>query len=71
MVQIISSIFFLRLSASIPGFQSSMRPVIAVDATHLKSNYGRVLFVVIVCKDENNQKYPLAFGIGDEENNAS
>ena len=70
MVQIISSIFFLSLGASIRRFQSSMRPVIAVDVTHLKSKYGRVLFVV-VCKDENNQKYPLAFCIGDGENNAS
>ncbi|XP_020415464.1 uncharacterized protein LOC109947988 [Prunus persica] len=51
-------------------FRSSMRPVIAVDATHLKSKYKGVMFVANVF-DGNQNIYPLALGIGDLETDAS
>ncbi|XP_020412431.1 uncharacterized protein LOC109947187 [Prunus persica] len=52
------------------GFRSSMRPVIALDATHLKSKYKGVMFVANAF-DGNRNIYPLAFGIGDLETDAS
>ncbi|CAL9018428.1 unnamed protein product, partial [Prunus brigantina] len=62
--------FFMAVGACIRGFQSSMRPVIAVDATHLKCKYKGVLFVANAF-DGNRNIYPLAFGIGDLEKDAS
>ncbi|XP_075080534.1 uncharacterized protein LOC107766830 [Nicotiana tabacum] len=44
------------------------RPVIAVDATFLKSKYHGVLFVA-VSKDANNQIFPLCFSVVESENN--
>ncbi|RVW50000.1 hypothetical protein CK203_082263 [Vitis vinifera] len=41
-----------------------------VDGTFLKAKYLGTLFIA-ACKDGNNQIYPLAFGIGDSENDAS
>ncbi|KAK2657396.1 hypothetical protein Ddye_010448 [Dipteronia dyeriana] len=57
---------FLSFRQSLQGFQSVIRPVIAIDATHLKSDYGVVMFVA-TCKDGMNMVYPLAFGFGDGE----
>ncbi|XP_038717254.1 uncharacterized protein LOC120010540 [Tripterygium wilfordii] len=62
--------FFMAIGASLRGFQSSMRLVIVVDGTHLKGKYLGTLFVATAL-DENEQIYPVAFGIGDYENNAS
>nr|XP_028949183.1 uncharacterized protein LOC103401792 [Malus domestica] len=62
--------FFMAMGASIRGFRGSMRPVVAVDGTFLKGKYLGTLFVV-VCHDGQNQIYPLAFGVGDLENDAS
>ena len=61
---------FMAFDACISRFRSSIRPVIAVDGTLLKSKYLGILFVA-ASKDGNNQIYPLAFGIGDSENDAS
>lgn len=58
---------FMSCAASIRGW-CACRPVIAIDGTPLEA-YG-ALFVAI-CKDGNNQKFPLAFGIGDSENDVS
>ncbi|XP_070020442.1 protein FAR1-RELATED SEQUENCE 5-like [Nicotiana sylvestris] len=58
---------FFAPVASIAGW-SYCRPVIAVDATFLKSKYRGVLFVA-VSKDANNQIFPLCFGVADLENN--
>ncbi|RVW28678.1 hypothetical protein CK203_081360 [Vitis vinifera] len=44
--------------------------LVAVDGTFLKAKYLGTLFIA-ACKDGNNQIYPLAFGIGDSENDAS
>ena len=47
-----------------------MRPVIAVDGTHLKGRFGGTMFVA-TAQDGNEQVYPIAFGYGDSENNLS
>ncbi|XP_059593682.1 uncharacterized protein LOC132254010 [Vitis vinifera] len=60
----------MSIDASLVGFHTSIRPVIAVDGTFLKAKYLGTLFTT-TCKDGNNQIYPLAFGIGDSENDAS
>ena len=62
--------FFMAIGASVRGFQQCIRPVICVDGAFLKGKYLGTLFVA-VCKDGNNQIYPLAFGVGDSENDAS
>ncbi|KAK2642678.1 hypothetical protein Ddye_024441 [Dipteronia dyeriana] len=45
----------------IRGFQRCMRPVIAVDGTHLKGRFGGIMFVT-TAQDENEQVYPIDFG---------
>lgn len=62
--------FFMALGACVSGFRTSIRPVTTVDGTFLKAKYLGTLFVAS-CKDGNNQVYPLCFGIGDSENDAS
>ncbi|RVW49007.1 hypothetical protein CK203_080949 [Vitis vinifera] len=62
--------FFMLIGASLAGFHTSIRHVVAVDGTFLKAKYLGTLFIT-ACKDGNNQIYPLAFGIGDLENDAS
>ena len=61
---------FMAFGACISGFRTSIRLIIPVDGTFLKLKYLRTLFVA-ASKDGNNQIYPLAFGIGDSENDAS
>ncbi|KAL5547634.1 hypothetical protein UlMin_002865 [Ulmus minor] len=46
------------------------RPLIVVDGTFLKGKYKGTLFVACA-KDGNNGIFPLAFGVGDWENNLS
>ena len=60
----------MALGACISGFRTSIRHVITINGTFLKAKYLGTLFVG-VCKDNNNQIYPLCFGIGDLENDAS
>ncbi|KAK0578664.1 hypothetical protein LWI29_014015 [Acer saccharum] len=62
--------FFILLGFSIRGFRRCMRPVIAVDGTHLKGRFGGTMFVA-TAQDGNEQVYPIAFGYGDSENNLS
>ncbi|CAL8087108.1 unnamed protein product [Prunus armeniaca] len=52
------------------GSHSSIRPVIVLDATHLKSKYKGVMFVANAL-DGNRNIYPVSFGIGDLETDAS
>lgn len=59
--------FFMSFGPSIRGFQQYLRPIIAVDGTHLKGRYKGTMFVACA-KDGNDQAYPLAFGYGDTEN---
>ncbi|KAK2663219.1 hypothetical protein Ddye_001793 [Dipteronia dyeriana] len=51
----------MSLGASIVGFIEVIRPVIAIDATHLKARNKGVLLVT-VCKDGNEMIYLLTFG---------
>ncbi|KAL5573307.1 hypothetical protein UlMin_022904 [Ulmus minor] len=60
---------FIAFDASIKGFQYC-RPVVSIDATHMKGKYRGVLFMA-VCHDANQQIFPLAFGIGDSENDVA
>ena len=60
----------MSIGASLVGFHTSIRLMIAIDETFLKVKYLGTLFIT-TCKDDNNQIYPLAFGIGDSENDAS
>ncbi|KAH9696708.1 SWIM-type domain-containing protein [Citrus sinensis] len=60
--------YFVALGSSIKGFMQYIRPVIAVDGTHMKGLYRGSMFVA-TCLDGNNQLYPLAIGIMDSENN--
>ena len=57
---------FMALGACIEGFNSVIRQVIAIDATHLKAKTRGVLLVA-VCKDGNEMIYPLAFGFAHSE----
>ena len=57
------------LGQSITEF-NKLRPVIAVDETHLKRKYKGTLFVR-ACLDGNEQIHPLTFGVGDTENEQS
>ena len=59
--------FFMAIGASIRGFKSHIRPVLAVDGTTLKGKYKGTLYIAAGL-DGNEQIYPLAFGIGDGEN---
>ncbi|KAL5810448.1 hypothetical protein ACOSQ3_027157 [Xanthoceras sorbifolium] len=57
---------FLALGPCIHGFRSVIRPVIAIDATHLKGAFFGVIYVA-TSKDGDEMCYPLAFGFGDGE----
>ncbi|KAK4855397.1 hypothetical protein QYF36_006904 [Acer negundo] len=55
---------FIAHAASLHGFHTVIRPVIAIDDTYFKGKFSGILFVVI-CLDANNQVFPLAYGFGD------
>ncbi|KAK2648481.1 hypothetical protein Ddye_015970 [Dipteronia dyeriana] len=55
---------------NLQGFRKCMRPVIAVDGTHLKGRFGGTMFVA-TAQDKNEHVYPIVFGFGDLENNLS
>ncbi|XP_016558065.2 uncharacterized protein LOC107857744 [Capsicum annuum] len=61
--------YFMAFGASIRGY-AHMRKVIAIDGTHLSSKYKGVLLSA-VAQDTQNHIYPLAYCVGDKENNAS
>ncbi|XP_013694923.1 uncharacterized protein LOC106398981 [Brassica napus] len=56
---------FWALGASIEGFRV-IRKVLVMDATHLKTVYGGVLFIA-TAQDPNHHHYPIAFGVADGE----
>ncbi|KAK2661636.1 hypothetical protein Ddye_000210 [Dipteronia dyeriana] len=57
---------FMALGSYIEGFNTVIRQVITVDATHLKSKTGGVLLVA-VCKNGNDMIYPWVFGFTNSE----
>ncbi|KAL5560535.1 hypothetical protein UlMin_036746 [Ulmus minor] len=60
---------FFALTASNEG-NKFCRPVVCVDGAHLKGKYKGMMFTV-VCKDDNDSIFPLAWGVGDVENDSS
>ncbi|KAK2662272.1 hypothetical protein Ddye_000846 [Dipteronia dyeriana] len=61
---------FIAHAVSLHGFRNEIRPVIAIDDTHLKGKFSGIMFVAI-CLDTNNQVFPLAYGFGDIEDEMS
>ncbi|KAK3189433.1 hypothetical protein Dsin_028994 [Dipteronia sinensis] len=53
---------FMAIGASIEEFNSIIKPIICIDATHLKAK-TRGVFLVAVCKDGNEMIYHLALGL--------
>ena len=62
--------YFLAIGFSVRGFLQYIRPVIAVDGSHLKGKYKGTMLAA-TCLDGNNQIFLIAIGIVDSENNAS
>ena len=60
----------MALGSCIKGCLNCIRPVVAVDGTHLHEKYKGMLLIA-TCVDGNNNIYPLAFDIVDGENDAS
>ncbi|GAU26656.1 hypothetical protein TSUD_314310 [Trifolium subterraneum] len=52
------------------GFLASCRPFIGVDGCHLKTKFGGQLLIA-VGRDANDQYYPLAFGVVENETKES
>ena len=48
-------------------FRTCVRPAIAIDGTHLKEKYKRILFIS-PAMDGNDQIFPIAFKVGHLEN---
>ena len=61
---------FMAPGSCINGFRSCCRPIIAIDATHLKGKFRGVMFVA-TAKNGDEQIYLIVFGFGDGENDMS
>ncbi|KAM0019757.1 putative MULE transposase domain-containing protein [Helianthus debilis subsp. tardiflorus] len=61
---------FVAIGAAVRSFMPNLRPVIIIDAAHLKGEFKGTLFLA-VGMDENNQILPIAYGIGKSEDGAS
>lgn len=53
---------FISFAGQWKGFLGGCRPLIGVDGTHLKGNYGGILLSVVAL-DANNEIFPLAYAI--------
>ena len=49
------------------NFCTIIYPIIAIDGTFLKGTYRETMFVTTAL-DENDQIYPMAFSVGNSEN---
>ncbi|XP_027903766.1 uncharacterized protein LOC114163669 [Vigna unguiculata] len=58
--------FYMCLDGCKQGFLAGCRPFIGVDGCHLKTAYGGQLLVA-VGRDPNDQYYPLAFAVVENE----
>ncbi|KAI3864592.1 hypothetical protein MKX03_017049, partial [Papaver bracteatum] len=58
---------FMVLGVCIQAFRDSLRPIIVVDGIILTGKRGGILLVAVGV-DANEQNYPIAFGIMDNEN---
>ncbi|XP_021998068.1 uncharacterized protein LOC110895088 [Helianthus annuus] len=61
---------FVAIGAAVRSFMRNLRPVIIIDAAHLKGEFKGTLFLA-VGMDGNNQILPIAYGIGKSEDGAS
>ncbi|XP_022032921.1 uncharacterized protein LOC110934032 [Helianthus annuus] len=61
---------FVALGAAIRAFVRTLRPVIIIDAAHLKGEFKGTLFLA-VGMDGNNQILPVGYGIGKSEDGNS
>ncbi|KAJ9544055.1 hypothetical protein OSB04_023762 [Centaurea solstitialis] len=57
---------FVALGVSIQTFLENLRPVLIIDAAHLKGEYLGTMFLV-VAMDGNNNIVPIALGVGRSE----
>ena len=57
---------FMALALCISRF-TACRPVLTIDGTHFKGKYKGILYVATTM-DDNQQIYPIAFGLGNLEN---
>ena len=60
--QLLFSSVFISLTAMWKGFLAGCRPLIGVDGTHLKGNYGGVLLSAVAL-DANNEIFPVAYAV--------
>ena len=57
----------MAFDACIFDFRTCCRLAISIDGTHLKGKYKGILFIATTM-DDNDQIFPIAFGIGYLEN---
>jgi hypothetical protein len=62
--------FYFSFDGCKKGFLASCRPFIGVDGCHLKTKFGGQLLIA-VGRDANDQYYPLAFGVVENETKES
>ncbi|PQM42376.1 uncharacterized protein Pyn_00023 [Prunus yedoensis var. nudiflora] len=61
---------YICLAATKKGFIDALRPVVGLDACHIKGQHpGQLLYVVGV--DPNNGMYPIAYAVAEAENYAT
>lgn len=60
--EMLFSSFFISFAAMWKGFLGGCRPLIGIDGTHLKGNYGGILLSAVAL-DGNNEIFPLAYAI--------
>ncbi|XP_022041052.1 uncharacterized protein LOC110943622 [Helianthus annuus] len=61
---------FVAIGAAIRTFICNLRPVVIIDAAHLKGEFKGTLFLA-VRMDGNNQILPISYGIGKSEDGES
>ncbi|XP_035836403.1 protein FAR1-RELATED SEQUENCE 8-like [Helianthus annuus] len=61
---------FVAIGAAIRTFICNLRPVVIIDAAHLKGEFKGTLFLA-VGMDGNNQILPISYGIGKSEDGES
>jgi hypothetical protein len=64
------SSFYFYFEGCKKGFTYGCRPFIGVDGCHLKTKYGGQLLIA-VGRDPNDQYFPLAFGVVENETKES
>lgn len=68
--QLLFTTIFISFTAMWKGFLGGCRPLIGIDGTHLKGNYGGILLSAVAL-DANNEIFPLAYAIVSVEDKES